>query len=173
VYPSFSQKKTEKTKITRDTSYASHRANRAALYSAILPGAGQVYNKKYWKTALLYGGFAALGVSIEFNNRYYKIFKKAYQYRVDNDTATIDDYINIYPESEALQLRKDYYRRTRDLMWVIGSVVYVLNVVDAYVDAHLSNFDISDNLSLQAQPSLDFTGFKEPVASLKISLNIH
>jgi hypothetical protein len=169
----FSQKKKEKTKTTPDTSYIGQRANRAAIFSAILPGAGQAYNKKYWKTAILYGGFAVLGTGIEYNNRYYKIFRTAYQYRIDNDTTTVDDYENIYPDDDALLLRKDYYRRTRDLLWIIGGVVYVLNIIDAYVDAHLSNFDISDDLSLKVSPALQFTSRYETVPGIGLSFSMH
>ena len=182
-FSSYAQKKKEKAKakIARDTSYVSHRANRAALYSAILPGAGQIYNKSYWKVPILYGGFTVLGLVIEFNNKEYKIFRKAYQYRVDTLISTVDEFdpsnpnhgSTTYPDASSLLIRRDYYRRTRDLMWIIGSIVYVLNIVDAYVDAHLSNFDISDNLSMKARPSIDFIRYNEPVASLKVSLNLH
>jgi hypothetical protein len=179
VTNSFAQEK-KKSKIFSDTSYIKHRANRAAIFSAIIPGAGQVYNKKYWKVPILYGGMAALGLGIEYNNRYYKIFREAYLFRVDGDSTTIDrfDEANpdaevVYPEADALLLRKDYYRRTRDLMWVIGGVVYVLNIIDAYVDAHLSNFDISDDLSLKAEPALQFDQFNRPISVLKVSVNLH
>jgi hypothetical protein len=178
-FSSFSQKK-EKSKIARDTSQLGHRANRAALFSAIVPGAGQFYNKKYWKLPILYGGAAVIGLSIEYNNRYYKIFREAYQLRVDGDSTTIDkfDPVNTdvdvtYPDAEALMTRKDYYRRTRDLMWVIGSVVYVLNIIDAYVDAHLNNFDISDNLSMRTEPVLQFGYQNRPVTGISLSFNLH
>jgi hypothetical protein len=179
AYSSFSQEK-EKDKPVRDTSYVGHRANRAALFSAVIPGAGQFYNKKYWKLPILYGGAAVIGLAIEYNNRYYKIFREAYQLRVDGDSTTIDkfDPVNTdvdvtYPDADALLTRKDYYRRTRDLMWIIGSVVYVLNIIDAYVDAHLINFDISDNLSIRTEPILQFTTQNTPVTSLCISFNLH
>src|SRR5689334_4578289 len=157
--------KVKQDTVAADTFYTKRRANRAALFSAVLPGAGQVYNKKYWKPPILYAGLIALGYSIEFNNRYYKIFRKAYLYRIDGDSTTVDGYENIYPDPNALLVRKDYYRRTRDLMWIIASGVYVLNIIDAYVDAQLSDFDISDNLSLNAQPGIQFTAGNIPVAS--------
>src|SRR5436190_10312838 len=72
-----------------DPSVARKRANRAALYSTVLPGAGQFYNKKYWKMPILYGGFIALGYGIAFNNKYYHTFKTAYKYRTDPDSTTI------------------------------------------------------------------------------------
>jgi hypothetical protein len=170
----------KKSKVQPDTSYIQDRANRAAIFSAALPGAGQFYNKKYWKLPILYGGGVALGLAIEYNNRYYKIFREAYKLRVDGDSTTIDKFdpesssnTVKYPEADALLLRKDYYRRTRDLMWIIGGVVYVLNIIDAYVDAHLANFDVSDNLSFRASPDLQLTRAYQPVASLKVSFNLH
>src|SRR5687767_13939114 len=84
-------------KPQRDSLGTRTRANRAALFSTILPGAGQFYNKKYWKLPILYGGLIAIGYAIEFNNRNYKIFRRAYLYRVDPDSTTIDDYVNAYP----------------------------------------------------------------------------
>jgi hypothetical protein len=179
VHFAFSQKK-EKTKTVRDTSYVGHRANQSAIFSAVLPGAGQFYNKKYWKLPILYGGATVIGLAIEYNNRYYKIFREAYQLRVDGDSTTIDkfDPVNTdvdvaYPDADALLTRRDYYRRTRDLMWIIGSVVYVLNIIDAYVDAHLNNFDISDNLSMRTEPSIQFTHQDLPVTSISVSFNLH
>jgi hypothetical protein len=164
--------KADTSKIPVDTSYTKRRANKAALFSAVLPGAGQFYNKKYWKPPILYAGFIALGYAIEFNNRNYKIFRKAYLYRVDGDSTTIDDYEKVYPDANALLVRKDYYRRTRDLMWIISSGVYILNIIDAYVDAHLSDFDISDDLSLNAQPGMQFAFDKTPVPSLALTFRL-
>jgi hypothetical protein len=85
----------------------------------------------------------------------------------------VDDYVNIYPDPNSLLIRRDYYRRSRDLLYIIAGIVYVANIIDAYVDAQLSNFDVSDNLSLRAQPILDFTRNYEPVAGLKVSFNLH
>jgi hypothetical protein len=162
----------DSSKIMRDSLGTRARANRAALLSAILPGAGQFYNKKYWKIPILYAGFIVLGYTIEFNNTNYKTFKIAYQYRVDGDSTTIDDYENIYPEADALFVRKNYYRRTRDLLWIITAGVYVLNIIDAYVDAHLSDFDISDDLSLRTQPGLQFAFDKRPIPSLSLTFTL-
>jgi hypothetical protein len=159
-------------KAPHDSSYSKRRANRAALFSAVVPGLGQVYNRKYWKPPILYAGLIALGYSIEFNNSNYKIFKRAYLYRTDPDSTTVDDYQNIYPDPNALLVRKDYYRRTRDLMWIIASGVYILNIIDAYVDAHLADFDVSDDLSFSAQPTLQFASAKVPVPSLAFTLRL-
>lgn len=159
-------------KAGADTFLTKRRANKAALYSAILPGAGQIYNKKYWKPPIIYAGLIAIGYSIDFNNRNYQTFKLAYLYRVDGDSTTIDPFEKIYTDPNALLVRKDYYRRTRDLMWIIASGVYILNIIDAYVDAQLSDFDISDKLTLNAQPGIQFAGDKSPVPSLALTFSL-
>jgi len=162
----------DSSKFFSDSLGTRSRANRAALFSAVLPGAGQFYNKKYWKIPIIYAGFLVLGYTIEFNNSNYKTFKTAYQYRVDGDSTTIDDYENIYPDPEALLVRKDYYRRTRDLLWIFTAGVYVLNIIDAYVDAHLSDFDVSDDLSMRTQPGVQFAFDKRPIPSLLLTFTL-
>ena len=125
----------------------------AVLMSTVLPGAGQVYNKKYWKVPILYAGFAACGYFIHFNNGNYRKYRKAYLKRADGDSTTVDEFTGIYSESNLLDL-KDYYRRNRDLTIIITAAVYVMNLLDAYVDAHLFNFNVNDNLSLRVMPDL-------------------
>lgn len=129
-----------------------HSPRKAALFSTILPGAGQAYNKKYWKMPIIYAGFAGLGYAIQFNQSRYTKYRDAYKYRIDGDVSTIDDYTNIYTD-ENLNTLQQYYHRFRDLSIVGAVALYVLNIVDASVDAHLYTFDVSDNLSLNIQPS--------------------
>jgi hypothetical protein len=150
------------------TKAAKHRANSAALYSAVLPGAGQVFNKSYWKVPVLYGGFAALVYFIDFNTKNYKTFKTAYLYRTDTLSSTVDAFPN-YTVSDLL-VRKDYYRRNRDFCYILTGVVYVLNIVDAYVDAHLKDFDVSDDLSLRTVPYLQVAMDGTPVAGISLCL---
>ncbi len=153
------------------TKTANHRANRAAVFSAVVPGAGQVYNKSYWKVPIIYGGFAALIYFINFNNTNYKTFKTAYLYRTDLDSTTNDAFPNY--TNDDLIVRKDYYRRNRDFCYILGGVVYVLNIIDAYVDAHLKDFDVSDDLTMHTEPyfNLDYKGF--PVAGLSLSFKLN
>jgi len=162
----------DSTVVLKDSVNTKERANKAALLSAMLPGAGQYYNKKYWKIPILYAGLFVLGYAIEYNNSNYKIFKDAYLYRVDGDTTTIDEFVNIYPDEGSLKVRKDYYRRTRDLLWIITSGVYILNIIDAYVDGHLSDFDISDDLTMKAQPGVQFAFGSQPVPSLALTFTL-
>ncbi len=144
-----------------------HSPKKATIYSAILPGLGQAYNKKYWKIPLIYVGFGTIGYFIDWNNENYQFNKLAYAHLTDDDPET-----NIFMEIEAvqyynlnnpshfqnfkdgLQKRQEYYRRNRDLLIISMAGFYGLNIIDASVDAHLFNFDISDDLTLNWQPSM-------------------
>ena len=130
-----------------------HSPKKAALLSAILPGAGQVYNKKYWKVPIIYAGAAGLAYSFQFNQSRYIKYRDAYKYRIDSDASTVDNYVGIYSDDNLNTLQK-YYHRYRDLT-VIGFVaLYALNIIDASVDAHLFTFDVSDNLTMKVEPTL-------------------
>lgn len=151
-------------------------SGKALLYSAIIPGGGQFYNRKYWKIPIVYGGFVALGVAIEFNQRYYSEFVRELNYRGDGDPLTEPKYDETaIPNSRIIEAR-NYYRRYRDLCIIGVGVMYGLNIVDAYVDAELSNFDISEDLSLRFNPYLDAvpsaTAAGRPAAAAGLSLTL-
>lgn len=144
-------------------SIVAHSPRKATIYSAVLPGLGQIYNRKYWKVPLVYGGFATLGYFINFNNGEYIKFRQAYSDIIDKDPNT-DSYTKLVIDprrleddkigqlTESLRNAKDYWRRNRDLV-VIGTVVfYAVNIIDASVDAHFFNFDISDDLTINWIP---------------------
>lgn len=136
---------------------AKHRANRAALFSAVVPGLGQAYNHKYWKLPILYAGFGALYYFIHSNNTEYLKFKSALINRTDNNPATVDNYPNL--SNDDIIVRKDFYRRNRDLSIILTGVLYTLNILDAYVDSQLLDFDVSDNLTFHTSPTLiNFSG---------------
>jgi hypothetical protein len=123
----------------------------AALYSAILPGLGQTYNRKYWKIPLVYG---AIGVGVYaaiWNQQNYDVFLEAYRIRM---SGGIDDYFNILKDEKQLISWMDYYRNQRDMSILITIGLYAFNILDAYVDAHLSNFNINDDLSLRVSPAV-------------------
>ncbi|HEX5001291.1 MAG TPA: DUF5683 domain-containing protein [Bacteroidia bacterium] len=132
-----------------------HSPKKASIYSAVLPGLGQAYNKKYWKIPLIYAGFAGMGYFIVTNNDKYKTYRTAYLNRVDDDPNTTDPYTEIYSDQDLITL-KDYYRRNRDLAIICSGLWYVINILDASVDAHLFYFDVGDNLSLQLTPGLQY-----------------
>ena len=144
-----------------------HSPKKATIYSAILPGLGQAYNKKYWKIPLVYIGFGAIGYFINWNNDNYQINKRAYHDLTDDDPETkyyeTLDAFQYYdlnnPTSEAnfrdgLNKRQEYYRRNRDFLIITMAGFYGLQIIDASVDAHLFNFDMSDDLTLNWQPSM-------------------
>lgn len=159
-----------------------HSPSKAAKYSAILPGLGQAYNKKYWKIPLVYVGFGTIGYFTNWNNREYKFMKTCYIHLNDNDPTTTEylklkginnfdvekqsdkDYV-----SAVLIKRQAVFRRTRDLLIISMVAFYGLNIIDASVDAHLFNFDIGDDLTMDWQPSM-YSLHKEPVYCINFSL---
>jgi len=130
-----------------------HSPKKAALYSTFVPGLGQAYNKKYWKIPVIYAGFGALAYSFNFNQTRFLKYRNAYKYRIDGDPNTVDDFVGVYSDDNLNTLQK-YYHRYRDLTVIGAAVLYVLNIVDASVDAHLFAFDVSDNLSMNIEPAL-------------------
>ncbi len=146
-----------------------HSPRKATIYSAVLPGLGQAYNKKYWKIPLIYAGFGAIGYFINWNNENYQLFKVGYSHLTDTIPET-QDYLKIEAVRRnnydlnnpnhlnnlktALQRQQDYYRRNRDLLIISMVAFYGLNIIDASVDAHLFDFDISDDLTMKWQPSM-------------------
>ena len=130
-----------------------HYPKKAALFSAIIPGSGQIYNKKYWKVPIIYAGFAGLAYSFQFNQTRYVRYRDALKFRLDDDASTVDPYVNIYDDDTLTRLYQ-YYHHYRDLTVIGGAVLYLLNVVDAAVDAHLFTFNMSDDLSLSIHPAL-------------------
>lgn len=173
-------KKTKKSVVIKDTTKI-HSPRRALIYSAVLPGLGQAYNKKYWKVPLVY---AAIGSSLSvalWNNKYYKKYRDGYidwvsylefknqepnsklpidrpkneRYRIlldrnfDRFTTTQDNLFH-----DILKDRRDNFKRDRDLWYIITTGFYILNIIDAVVDAHLLNFDVSEDLSVSIKPSI-------------------
>jgi hypothetical protein len=121
-----------------------------ATYLAFIPGLGQIYNKKYWKLPIVYGGFAALFYSVGFYQTQYDQLKQAVLDR--QAKKPLSD-----PTLEPLDLAnlisfRDFYRENRDLSWIGMGGLYALQIIDAAVDAHLQEFDVSENLSLKWQP---------------------
>jgi len=131
----------------------------AARRSAIIPGWGQIYNKKYWKLPIVYGGLGVTGYIFVNNIKIYKEYKFAYSARIKAQPPTLDstDYNeldNIYKvlSPNSIRSARDEFRRYVDYSALIFILLWGLNVVDAAVDAHLKNFDISPDLSLQVRP---------------------
>ena len=137
---------------------------KATWMALVIPGGGQIYNRKFWKLPIFYGGFAGCAYALTWNNKMYSDYSDAYRAAVNNewDSSSITDLLppgytgNISHSqlTETLRRRKDTYRRYRDMSIFAFIAVYLLSVVDAYVDAELSNFDITPDLSMKVEPAV-------------------
>lgn len=155
----------QKVKPKKDWNKWRPNPKRAMWLAIVLPGAGQIYNRKYWKLPIVYGGFIGCLYAATWNNQMYHDYEQAYMDIMDDNpqTHSYDQFLhlgktvdetNIEDYKSLFKRRKDYYRRYRDLSIFIMIGVYALSIIDAYVDASLSEFDISDDLSLRIQPAV-------------------
>lgn len=156
---------------------------RAVWMSALFPGLGQVYNRRYWKLPIVIGAYLGLGYATSWNNGMLSDYTKAYRDIMDNDPST-NSYMNFFPPTTSessldktwltklLQSRKNFYRRNRDLCIICMVGVYLVAMVDAYVDASLSHFDISPDLSMDVAPAVFIDGRRTlPSLGLAWTLN--
>ena len=162
VDTTFSKKK----KTEQDWSTWRPDPKRALWLALVIPGGGQIYNRKYWKLPLVYGGFIGCMYAMNWNNTMYKDYSQAYIDLMDNDPSTqsYNQFLHLGMKittdadkpryQDIFRKRKDKYRRWRDLSFFVMLGVYALSVIDAYVDAELSVFDISDDLSLRVEPTI-------------------
>ncbi len=130
-----------------------HSPHRATFYSAVLPGLGQIYNQKYWKVPVIYAGFGGLIYYAGYNNFVYNKYKSAYEVKLriaNGDTSLEDEYS--YLTTTAVSNLKDSWRRYRDLCFIGIGLLYVAQIIDADVDAHLFDYDISEDLSMRVEP---------------------
>ncbi len=137
---------------------------RALWLSALCPGLGQIYNRRYWKLPIVVGAFVGLSYGTSWNNRMYKDYSKAYRDVMDDDPGT-RSYMDFFPPTvkesdldaawleKTMKGKRDYYRRYRDICVIAMVGVYFINIVDAYVDASLAHFDISPDLTLDLTPA--------------------
>lgn len=180
-------KKKKKVKMPRDWSTWRPNPKRAMWLAIVLPGAGQIYNRKYWKLPIVYGGFVGCIYAMRWNNQMYTDYSQAYLDLMDDDPNTQSynqflhlgakiDESNIQRYQTLFKKRKDKFRRWRDLSFFCLVGVYALSIVDAYVDASLSEFDISKDLSLKLEPTIindnrQRNPFKANSLGLSCSLN--
>ena len=137
---------------------------RALWLSALCPGLGQVYNRRYWKLPIVVGAFVGLSYGASWNNRMYKDYSKGYRDVMDDDPDT-RSYMDFFPPTvresdletawlqKVMKNKRDYYRRYREICVIAMVGVYLLNIVDAYVDASMAHFDISPDLTLDVSPT--------------------
>lgn len=153
-----------------------------ALLWAILPGGGQIYNRKYWKVPIVWGAMLSCYYAISWNNKLYQEYHAAYRDINSEDPsqntawlsfapagATADQYANYKYLSSNLQRGNDYYRRYRDISIVLGILVYGLSFLDAYVDAELYTFDISPDLSMRISPHVATGGLNQRQMQVGVS----
>ena len=141
------------------------RINKATTLAMICPGAGQIYNKSYWRVPIVVGGFATTIYCIDWNNRGYQRFQKAYrllaEYEANPDPALYpngspDEFNGRYSSSFLKNLRNSY-RRNRDLCIILTAGLYIVQIVDAHVDAHMRDYDISKDLSVSLSPVVGYS----------------
>ncbi len=125
---------------------------RAAMLSATLPGLGQIYNRKYWKVPIIYAGFGTLIYYVDVNSREYNKWRKAWLARVDGNPNTVDDFP--LHSTDVLERAMDFYRRNLEITYILAAALYLINILDASVDAHLMNFDVGESLTLGVQPAI-------------------
>jgi len=165
------QKSTFKTILPDSLFEKQHSPTKAAIMSACLPGLGQIYNKKYWKVPIVYAGLGVLGYFIVSNSQEYSKYKGAYIASVNNDTiGAYQDLVKKYTAEDLLGAR-EYYRRNLEISCLLTGLWYILNIVDAAVDAHLFTYNISKDLSLKVDPVLMDPGISRNVTSgIRLSL---
>ncbi|MGJ3235078.1 DUF5683 domain-containing protein [Marivirga sp.] len=151
-----------------------HSPRLAALYSAIVPGMGQFYNEKYWKIPIVYALGVLAASQIKSNHQNYLLFRNVSfileDLNPENDSE-VQDYTNILT-AENIQRRYDRYKRDRDYWIILAGLFYVLNIVDATVDAHLREFNINQDLSLNIQPSIQRSPYSNMHAGLSFNFRL-
>jgi hypothetical protein len=171
-------------KSPRDWSKWKPNSQKALWLALVIPGGGQIYNRKFWKLPLVYGGFIGCIYAMTWNNMMYHDYQQAYVDIMDNNpnTASYNKFLHlgrtIDKSNEAyykqiFKTRKDRYRRWRDMSIFVMIGVYALSVIDAYVDAELSDFDISKDLSLKVRPTVISNGqlYTHPLYATSVGVN--
>lgn len=134
------------------TKVREHSPKKATYYSMILPGLGQAYNRKYWKIPVVYAGFGTIGYFIVSNTKNYKDFRDAYSFKLSGSSGPPpNELVNRY-SSDQLLVGREYYRRNLEISYISAGLWYILTMVDATVDAHFFNYDISEDLSMHVSP---------------------
>lgn len=147
---------------------------RAAYLSAVLPGLGQAYNKRYWKIPIVYGGLGTTGYFVYYNASRMQRFTDEYLARNSPGYGELDPDLARYPSNSILLANRAQYRRNMQISIFVGVGWYILNILDALVDAHLRDFDIDDDLSLRVSPYIapvnTLSGMERPAGGMRVSL---
>lgn len=168
------QEKEKPKKFRADSSsMGKHSPHKATLWG-LIPGAGQIYNKKYWKLPIVYAGFAVTGYFIISNRTEYLTYREAYTCSVkdDNDeNFTCDDPLAQKYSSQDLQTIRDYYRRNLELSFIITGLWYILQILDATVDAHLYHWNVDEDLEVRVDPVIQLPLRNIPLPDQQASYN--
>ena len=154
----------------------------AVWFSLLFPGGGQIYNRKFWKLPIIYGGYVGCIYALTWNQSTYTDYQNAYVDIMDNDpnTKSYEDFLPPHYEidtdmeewlKDVFKQRKNKYRRYRDLSIFAFAGMYIVAAIDAYVDAELSHFDISPDLSLNIEPRLMMDHMGAPIAGFSLAFN--
>ena len=157
-------------------------SQRSVWLALVFPGAGQIYNRKYWKLPIVYGGFVGCTYALSWNNKMYKDYSQAYLDIMDDDpnTKSYEDFLPMNSSiagqeerfKEIFRKRKDAYRRQRDLSIFAFIGVYLLSVIDAYVDAELSDFDITKDIGFKVEPAMFNDGRNKNFGSIGLQCSL-
>lgn len=147
-----------------------HSPKKAMLLSTVLPGAGQVYNKKWWKVPIIYAGIGISVYAAMWNKDQFDTYRNAWNIRNDGNEDTKDAYDGIYSDLQLIQIQ-NYYDKNREISIAFAVGFYALNILDANVDAHLFEFDVSDDLSMKVEPTvMGFSRYTGTQVGLKLNL---
>lgn len=148
--------------------------DKSALYSAVLPGLGQAYNGDYWKIPIIYSGIFVISHLIHKNNQYYNQFRTALIAESDNSSGTLNPFIindaPVFNEASLLRNR-DAFRRNRDYLMIWAGVLYLLNIAEAHIAAHLKEFEINEALSMNLGPQINSASLISRSVGLSVTLN--
>lgn len=171
VSDTLSGKKKKKQKRTDGLWYRVWRQDypnpkKALILSFVMPGSGQIYNKRWWKLPLVYGALVGMGIAIDFNSGRYKIFRDAY---IADLAMEPHLFSNTGLDAGDLKRFRDFYDKNRQLSYIGFVAVYLVQGAEAFVDAHLRTFDVSEDLSLKISPNLDLSPYGEPIVGVGLS----
>jgi hypothetical protein len=159
-------KPSKKTKIQEEK----HSPKKAMLLSTVLPGAGQVYNKKAWKIPIIYAGIGVSVYAAFWKQDKFDVYRNAWNIRNDGNEDTKDEFDGVYSDLQLIQIQ-NFYDKNKEVSIAFAIGFYALNILDANVDAHLFEFDVSDDLSMKLEPTvMGFSRFTGTQVGLKLNL---
>lgn len=174
-----SQKSDSDVKLSKDIDTVQpavekeHSPKKATIYGMVLPGLGQAYNKKYWKIPIVYAGFGAVGYFISTNTKYYRLTRDAYVFASNDDgTGTAPNEYALKYSKEQLNSMQEYYHRNVEISYLALGVWYIITVLDADVDAHFFDYDVSEDLSLNLSPDIKPSVYPGSLSSSGVSLKL-